>query len=114
MTPYWFKPSHQPNEAGPVEFQITPLDLRMQQEALITRHDGGLLSVDAVHAIFARHVVGWRGIAEQCTAQARKQVLATTGPIFGFEMRDWSSWSIDLGQHAFYHSFLTEDERKNF
>lgn len=113
MTPYWFKPDHQPRPEEPVEFEIRPLNLAACYEVQTSLTPAGAVSTACVQEIFKANVVNWRGIPEPHSGAAKRRILETTGPLFGFQLSDWMIWTGHIAQHAYLQAILPEDERKN-
>lgn len=113
MTPYWFKPEHQPKPEEPVEFQVKPIDLRTAYDVQMTLYPNGAVSSEMVRTIFLANVLDWKGLPEKCTTDARIQVLSTTEGIFEATFVDWVIWTGHVARSAYLRSIMTEEERKN-
>lgn len=107
ITPFWWRPDHQPNPDSPVEFHLKPLDwaaLYEVQCSLAGRM--GTPSPEACQMVFRQHVLDWKGLPEPCNAETKAKVLARGSPA-------WLLWIPTITGHLYRCALLAEDQQKN-
>jgi hypothetical protein len=105
---FTFKPSHQPDPDQPVEFNLRPLDNPTLFRLLNGYGSEGGLQFEDLLMVRDRCVVGWKGLPQEFSPEARRALLA--GPVADFDAQLW------IGQCArelYHRAVLKEVERKN-
>ena len=106
VTPFKFKPDYQPDDAE-VEFEVTPLDLPSQYKLQADLAVNSIPSWDVAEMIVRKHLVGWTGLEQPFSRQAKQEILTGQSDL------RWCVWIGQIVRQLLDRSNLSETERKN-
>ena len=104
---YWFKPEHQPNQESPVEFELKPANMPTFHRLQIMVNRGGELAWEDCVAIFLEYVLGWKGLQQEYSQQAKRDLLKGEADV------DLYRWIGEICGEIYSHALIKASERKN-